>query len=365
MKREGYKSFEPAPIHRAWTVEDMRLVDAMSRADRHLGRLDSFSDIVPNLDLFVEMHVTKEASQSSRIEGTRTEIAEAVLPEEEVALERRDDWREVRNYIQAMKTGQKRLADLPFSSRLLRETHAVLMQGVRGEHKTPGEFRRSQNWIGGSNPGNARFVPPHPDGVPELMSDLEKFAHDDESHLPPLFRAGLLHYQFETIHPFLDGNGRIGRLMIPLYLMASGILNQPVLYLSDYFERNRDEYYERLNRVRTENDLSGWMLFFIDGVTETAKKGWETFDLILKFQRNGTETIRGWKTLTQPGLNLFHRLFSDLTVSAAEAVDICEVSLPTAYRVIEKFEAEGMLEEITGAKRGKRYQFAPYLRLFE
>lgn len=364
VKREGYKSFEPSRIYRPWSIEDLRLVEAMSRADRHLGRLDSFSDIVPNLDLFVEMHVTKEANQSSRIEGTRTEIEEAILPEEEVAFERRDDWREVQNYIAALKTGRQRLDDLPFSTRLLRETHAVLMRGVRGEHKTPGDFRRSQNWIGGSNPGNARFVPPHPDGVPELMSDLEKFAHDDESRLPPLFRAGVLHYQFETIHPFLDGNGRIGRLMIALYLMANGILKQPVLYLSDYFERNREEYYERLTQVRTENDLAGWMLFFLDGVAETAKGGWETFNQILKLQRSGEETIRGWKTQSQPGLTLFHRLFTELTVNAVEAEEICGVSLPTAYKVIERFENEGYLTEVTGAKRGKRYLFTPYLRLF-
>lgn len=348
-----------------WEIYDLRVVEAMSRADRHLGRLDSFSDIVPDLDLFVEMHVTKEANQSSRIEGTRTEIEEAFLPEEEIAVERRDDWREVRNYIQAMKMGQKRLDALPFSSRLLRETHAELMQGVRGEEKTPGEFRRSQNWVGGSNPGNARFVPPHHENVPALMSDLEKFAHDDETHLPPLFRAGLLHYQFETIHPFLDGNGRIGRLMIPLYLMASGVLKQPVLYLSDYFERNRDEYYERLTRVRMEQDLSGWFLFFLDGVAETAKSGWETFDQILKFQRRGEERIRAWKNQAPAGLRLFQYLFSTLTVNSGEVASHCGISLPTAYKVIEGFEREGFLVEMTGAKRGKRYLFTPYLKLFK
>lgn len=364
MKREGYKSFEPSPIHRHWLIPDVRIVEAMSRADRHLGRLDSFSEYVPNLNLFVQMHVMKEASQSSRIEGTRTEIDEAVLPEEEVAVERRDDWREVQNYINAMDAGRKALSELPFSSRLLRHTHEVLMSGVRGEHRTPGEFRCSQNWIGGSNPGNARFVPPVHENISPLMADLEAFAHNDELHLPPLFRVALLHYQFETIHPFLDGNGRIGRLMIPLYLMSEGILKQPVLYLSDYFERNRDEYYDRLTRVRTENDLAGWLTFFFDGITETAKNGVETFDRILKFQRQWEETIRAWKKQAQKSLTLFHNLFSQLSVNGNSVSQICSVSLPTAYKLIERFVENGLLKEITGAKRGKFYVFEPCLALF-
>lgn len=364
MKREGYKSFEPSPIHRPWRIPDIRIVESMSRADRHLGRLDSFSEYVPNLDLFVQMHVLKEASQSSRIEGTQTEIDEAVLPEEEVAVERRDDWHEVRNYIKALEAGQQALNELPFSSRLLRHTHEALMSGVRGEHKTPGEFRRSQNWIGGSNPGNARFVPPDHEKIPELMADLETFAHEENLHLPPLFRVALLHYQFETIHPFLDGNGRIGRLMIPLYLMSVGILKAPVLYLSDYFERNREEYYDRLTRVRTDNDLGGWMIFFLDGVTETAKNGVETFDRILKFQRHWQETMREWKTQAQSGLTLFHHLFVNLTINANTAMTVCDISLPTAYKLIDRFVENDLLKEITGAKRGKIYVFEPYLDLF-
>lgn len=338
--------------------------EALSRADRHLGRLDMFSEYVPNLDLFIQMHVTKEATKSSRIEDTRTEIDEAILPEEEIALERRDDWLEVNNYIRAMRHCMEALSQLPFSNRLLKDAHATLMQSVRGAEKMPGEFRSSQNWLGGSNPGNARFVPPAQENVLELMGDLEKFAHNDELHLPPLLRAGIMHYQFETIHPFLDGNGRIGRLMIPLYLISSGILKQPVLYLSDYLERNREEYYERLTRVRDHNDLSGWLHFFLDGITETAKNGVETFDQILKLKLHWEAEIASWKPRTSHGAKLFPHLFTHPWVNASQVCQVCSVSPATAYTLIDRFVSAGLLREITGAKRGKLYLFEPYLKLF-
>ncbi len=320
IKRAGYKSFEPALINREWKLDEPRVIEALSLADRQLGRLDMFSEYVPNLDLFVQMHVTKEATQSSRIEETRTEIEEAVLPEEEIAVERRDDWREVNNYIRAMKEAVKQLHNLPFCNRLLGEAHAVLMDGVRGEHKTPGEFRRSQNWIGGSNPGNARFVPPIHENVSGLMGDLESFAHNRDLHLPPLLKVGIMHYQFETIHPYLDGNGRIGRLMIPLFLLAEGVLKQPVFYLSDYLERNREEYYERLSRVRDHHALGDWLHFFLDGVTETARHGVETFDRILKFQAHWEGELRTWKPHGVSGPALFRHLFTHPSVNAQQVM---------------------------------------------
>lgn len=364
IKRAGYRSFEPAKIDRPWRIDDPVVQEALSRADRHLGRLDMFSEYVPNLDLFIQMHVTKEATKSSRIEDTRTEIEEAILPEEEIALERRDDWVEVNNYIRAMRHCMEALGRLPFSTRLLKEAHATLMQGVRGAGKMPGEFRTSQNWLGGSNPGNARFVPPAQENVPELMGDLETFAHNDDLHLPPLLRAGIMHYQFETIHPFLDGNGRIGRLMIPLYLISSGILRQPVLYLSDYLERNREEYYERLTRVRDHNDLSGWLHFFLDGITETAKNGVETFDQILQLKHHWDAEIASWRPRTAHGAKLFTHLFTHPCANAAQVSQVCSVSPATAYSLIERFVSCGLLREITGAKRGKLYLFEPYLKLF-
>jgi Fic family protein len=364
MKRSGYKSFEPAKIDRSWKIDNIIVQESLSMADRHLGRLDMFSEYVPNLDLFIQMHVAKEATKSSQIEDTRTEIEEAILPEEEIAIERRDDWTEVNNYILAMRRGMAALDRLPFSTRLLKEAHQTLMQGVRGKEKMPGEFRSSQNWIGGSNPGNARFVPPIHENVPDLMGDLETFAHNDDLHLTPLLKAGIMHYQFETIHPFLDGNGRIGRLMIPLYLISNKILKQPVLYLSDYLERNREEYYERLTRVRDHNDLSGWLHFFLDGITETAKNGVATFDQILQLKKHWEKEIGSWKPRTAHGLKLFTHLFTHPCVNAAQVSEVCRVSPATAYTLIERFVSCGLLREITGAKRGKLYLFDPYLKLF-
>lgn len=365
IKQIGYESFEPALINRPWRFDEPRIIEALSRADRQLGRLDMFSEYVPNLDLFVQMHVTKEAIESSLIEDTRTEMEEAVLPEEEIEEERRDDWREVRNYIQALNAAISALDSLPFSNRVLRDAHATLMKDVRGEHKTPGEFRRSQNWIGGSNPGNARFVPPIHENVPELMGDLELFAHNADLHIPPLLKAAIMHYQFETIHPFLDGNGRIGRLMVPLYLVSQGILRKPVLYLSDYLERNREEYYERLTRVRQENAMNDWLHFFLDGLSETAAQGVKTFNDILQFKSHWESEISAWKPHATSGLALFQFLFTHVWVNAQLVSKAADVSAPTAYKLIERFVENGLLREITGAKRDRLFLFDPYLNLFK
>ena len=364
LNQQGYRSFDPSRINRPWRFEEPRIMEALSRADRQLGRLDMFSEYVPILDLFVQMHVTKEATESSRIEDTRTEIDEAILPEEEIQEERRDDWREVNNYIRAMQEAIEALKTLPFSTRLLRNAHATLMTGARGKYKTPGEFRVSQNWIGGSNPGNARFVPPVHEDVPELMSDLEKFAHNEDLHLPPLLKVAIMHYQFETIHPFLDGNGRIGRLMVPLYLVSQDILKQPVLYLSDYLERHRDEYYERLTRVREKNALGDWLVFFLDGLRDTAQQGVETFNEILQFEKHWESEIQNWKPHATSGLALFRFLFKAPVVDAKRVADIAEISSPTAYKLIDRFVKEGLLREVTGAKRGRLFIFDPYLGLF-
>ena len=364
IKQLGYYSFEPSLINRTWGIDNPKILEALSRADRHLGRLDMFSEYVPNLQLFIQMHVTKEATQSSRIENTCTEIEEAILPEAEISLERRDDWREVNNYIKAMNQGIAALEQLPFSNRLLKDAHRTLLQGARGEHKMPGDFRTSQNWIGGSSPSNARFVPPSHENVPELMSDMERFAHNDELHIPPLIKAALMHYQFETVHPFLDGNGRIGRLMITLYFVSIDILKQPVLYLSDYLERNRDEYYEHLTRVREQNALEDWLLFFLDGITETATKSINTFDQILSFQKQWEQTIHGWKKYSNSGSLLFRHLFQHPAVNAQEVAEAIGASAPTAYKLIEHFVEQKLLREVTGAKRGKLYIFDPYLQLY-
>jgi Fic family protein len=364
QQQAHYRSFEPSPIHRAWTVEDMSLLKLLGEADRELGKLDMYSEYVPNVDLFLRMHVLKEATQSSRIEGTQTDMEEALLEKKDVAPERRDDWEEVRNYVAAMNEAVARLRKLPFSARLIRETHKTLMRGVRGRHKQPGEFRKSQNWIGGASIDDASFVPPVHTSIGELIADLERFVHDEQRHFPELLKAALVHYQFETIHPFLDGNGRVGRLLITLYLVSRGLLKQPVLYLSDFFERNRQLYYDNLMRVREKNDLAGWFRFFLVGVIETARSGVATFDHILKLQKQVEERLQELGSRTANAQKAMQHLYRHPVADAARIGKAAGISPASAYKLIADLERLGLLREITGGKRGKRYAFEPYLKLF-
>lgn len=261
-----YKSFQPEYINRQWEIDDMEVLHILSVADREVGRLDMYSKCIPNIDLFISMHVLKEATQSSRIEGIQTSLDEALLDKEDIPPDKRDDWEEVQNYIRALEWAINELQRLPLSSRLLRGAHKVLLQGVRGENKQAGEFRQSQNWIGGAVLADALFIPPVHTSVSELMSDMEQFLHNDSILLPELLKIGLIHYQFETIHPFLDGNGRLGRLLVPLYLVSRGIIQKPILYLSDFFEKNRPLYYDNLMIAREKNNISQWFRFFLSGV---------------------------------------------------------------------------------------------------
>src|SRR6056297_556962 len=282
LSQGSFKSFIPEEINKTFAISDMEVFSLLSKADRHIGRLDMYSEYIPNIDLFIRMHVLKEATQSSKIEGTQTNMEEALQEKEDVSAEKREDWEEVQNYIEAMNEAISALKDLPLSSRLIKNTHRTLLQGVRGKHKLPGEFRSSQNWIGGASLADAVFIPPPHHDVNRLMGDLEKFIHGEEFPLPDLLKIAMIHYQFETIHPFLDGNGRVGRLLITLYLVEKNILKKPILYLSDFFERNRSIYYDNLTLVREKNDIEQWFRFFIVGVIETAKSSISTFDSILK-----------------------------------------------------------------------------------
>jgi len=359
-----YKSFSPTPINGEWTWEDTHIHALLEQANRALGELNAFSLIVPDIDLFIEMHVVKEAQTSSRIEGTQTGIDEALLPEAQIRPEKRDDWREVRNYIDAVNTAIHNLETLPLSNRMLRQTHATLMRGVRGEHKQPGEFRSSQNWIGGSSLADAAFIPPHPEEVPELMGDLEKFLHNEAVTVPHLVRIALAHYQFETIHPFLDGNGRIGRLMIPLYLVSHGLLAKPSLYLSDFFERNRASYYDALMRVRVSNDLIHWVRFFLAGVAETAAKGRDVFRQVLALR---TETEASLLALGRRGplaLRAVKLLYRRPVVMAADLAAGLEISQPTAHALVNLLIEKKILSELTGQQRSRVFAFKPYLNLF-
>lgn len=365
IQQGHYKSFQPNPINRAWELDNMELIQLLGQADRELGRLDMYSDYIPNLDLFIKMHVLKEATQSSKIEGTQTNMEEALLEKEDVALDKRDDWEEVQNYVAAMNEAIARLRSLPFSSRLIRETHAILLQGVRGKHKQPGEFRESQNWIGGATISDAVFVPPVHTSIGELMSDIEQFVHDNARYFPELLKIALVHYQFETIHPFLDGNGRVGRLLITLYLVSKGILKQPVLYLSDFFERNRALYYDNLMRVREKNDLLQWFKFFLVGIIETAKNGIATFDNILKLQKHVESQIRTLGSRAANAQKVVHYLYQRPMIDAAKVGDVAGLSPASAYKLIADLEQLGILKEVTGGKRGKLYLFSDYLQLFK
>lgn len=360
-----YKSFQPDFINREWLLDDMELLSLLSKADRQLGRLDTYSEYIPDIDLFISMNVLKEATQSSRIEGTQTNIEEALLDKSDVSYERRDDWEEVQNYIAAMHLAIEKLKSIPFSSRLIRDTHRTLLQGVRGEHKLPGEFRTSQNWIGGATINDAIFVPPIHSSIGELMTDLEKFTHNTDYELPDLIKIGIVHYQFETIHPFLDGNGRVGRLLITLYLVDKEILKKPILYLSDFFERHRGLYYDNLMRVRTHNDLKQWLKFFLTGVIETAKNGVQTFDDILKLKEQSEIAIQKLGLRASNAQKILHYLFKRPIINIQTVVKITDVSQRTAYNLIADLEKIGILREITGSKKDKIYSFKQYLALFE
>lgn len=358
-----YKSFQPNPVHRQWVFDDMEILSLLSKADRQLGRLDMYSEYV-NVDLFISLHIAKEATQSSKIEGTQTNMEEAFLDEDEITGEKRDDWEEVQNYIKAMNEAITLLQDLPFSSRLIKETHRILMQGVRGESKQPGEFRKSQNWIGGASISDAVFVPPVHTSVAELMSDIEKFAHDELLHIPDLLKIALIHYQFETIHPFLDGNGRVGRLLITLYLVSKGILKKPILYLSDFLERNRTLYYDNLMRARTHNNINQWLKFFLTGVIETAKNGVSTLDAIMQLNKEIERRIHQLGIRTAKAQLVVNALYVRPVIDVSKVMIVTGLSGASAYKLISDLEHLGILHEITGSKRGKLYVFKEYLNLF-
>ena len=360
-----YKSFIPTTINQEWIWTDPKINSLLSEANLNLGNLNAFSLYVPDVDIFIRMHLVKEATKSSRIEGTQTEMEEALLKNDEILPEKRDDWKEVQNYIEAMNHSISKLKTIPASTRLLKESHKILLQGVRGEQKTPGEFRTSQNWIGGSTINDATFIPPPHTEVNNLMSDLENFLHNENINVPSLIKAAIGHYQFETIHPFLDDNGRIGRLLITLQMVGSGVLAKPTLYLSDYFEKHRTLYYDNLNRVRIKNDLIQWIKFFLVAVTETSKKGIETFQSILKLK----EEIENKKIVTlgkkiSKAKQLVNMLYSNPIVNSNDVAVYLRVAPATANSLIQDFIKLGILSEITGGKRYRLFNFENYMKLF-
>ncbi len=364
MEERQYKSFLPVKINHTWVWDDPKINVLLEDATRALSELNAFTHIVPDVDLFIQMHIAKEATTSSKIEGTKTNIDEAMMDVEDIDPEKRDDWEEVQNYIRAMNTAIEELRTLPLSNRLLKDIHKILLSGVRGEHKTPGEFRKSQNWIGGSNLSDAMFIPPNHNEVPELMSDLEKFWHNDDIDVPHLIRIAISHYQFETIHPFLDGNGRIGRLLITLYLVSNKLLSKPSLYLSDFFEKNRSSYYDALSKVRESHDLIHWIKFFLNAVNSTSHAGIHTFKSILELKNGIDEKIVTLNRKAQKGRIILENLYKKPFITANDLVRILDVTPKTANEIIKDLQNLNILHELTGFKRNRIFVFKDYLSLF-
>jgi len=361
----NYKSFSPSKINIEWIISNPQINQLLEEANLKLGELNALSTIVPDVDLFIKMHILKEAVNSNKIEGTRTNIEEAALQERDIEPEKKNDWEEIQNYVKAMNDAINKLNKLPISTRLIRHVHKILLTSVRGHHKRPGEFRESQNWIGGATIQDAFFVPPHQNELNDLLSDLEKFINNTQIKVPHLIRVSLIHYQFETIHPFLDGNGRVGRLLITLYLVSNGLLSKPTLYLSDFFEKNKQLYYDNLSNVHLKNQLEQWIKFFLVAVAETSKSSIETFNKILLLRK----TIEEEKILTlNKKIPLAKRfvnyLYTQSVVSLQDVIDELKVTKPTANAIITDFVDLEILKETTGKKRNRIYIFEKYLNLF-
>jgi len=369
LQPAGYQAFIPAPLPPDPPVRlEGPLPALLSQADRALGRLDGSVQTLPNPDLFVFMYMRKEAVLSSQIEGTQSSLQDLLAAEAEMFGEttRPRDVAEVVNYVRAMNYGLARLAELPVSLRLIREIHERLLEGVRGSHLTPGELRRSQNWIGpgGCTLAEATFVPPPPHLVAETLGDLELFLHED-SDLPLLIQIGLAHAQFETIHPFLDGNGRVGRLLIAFLLCERGVLQKPVLYLSHYFKGHRQEYYDRLQAVRDNGDWEGWLAFFLRGVAEVSAEATETARRILVLREEHRAAITAHLgRAAGNGHKVLETLFDRPIVSVGDVETTIGSTYIPANNVVARLVELGILTEVTGYARNRRFRYEPYVRLF-
>lgn len=359
-----YKVFVPSLLPFKINYSD-KLQSLLSRADLALGRLDGMADILPDIDFFILMYVRKEATISSQIEGTQATFIDVLKKEVKFEdAEAHKDVDEIFNYINAMNYGLKRLRELPLSLRLIKEINQKILENVRGQHKTPGEFRTSQNWIGGPTIETATFVPPPTHEILSLMGNLETYMYD-KMPMPVLLKTGLIHAQFETIHPFLDGNGRTGRLITTFYLCQQGVLHKPLLYLSEYFKKNRQTYYDRLNRYRVNDDIEGWLEFFLQGIIETSQKAVETSRKIISLRENSIQKIATLGKSTENGIKVLNSLFHTPLVRVKDVEGILSIKNPNALTIVSKLEKLGILKEITGNQRNRIFSFSEYIKLFE
>jgi Fic family protein len=361
-----YKAFIPNKL--PFEIEiDPELQLLLSRADIALGRLDGVADSMPKdiVDFFILMYVRKEATLSSQIEGTQATFVDVLKAEALIEdSETNKDVDEVLNYISAMNFGLERIKTIPLSLRVIKEIHEKLLRGVRGEWKTPGEFRISQNWIGGSDLQTAKFIPPPHTEVMALMSNVEEYMHDN-SLVPMLIKIGLIHAQFETIHPFLDGNGRIGRLLITFYLCQQGVLKKQLLYLSDFFKDHRPEYYQKLNNFRHDDAIEDWLKFFMQGVIETSQKSVDTARKIIELRENQLNLVAGMGKSAEKGVKLLNVLYKNPIMRIKDVERIADLANPNALLLIDKFTKAGILQELTGKKRNKLFANKEYINLFE
>lgn len=361
---EVVRAFVPPPLPPEPPIDVLSLLERLSLAERALGRLDGVTMLLPRQELFLYMYVRKEAVLSSQIEGTQSTLSDLLRFETEAqAGEPIDDIREVSNYVDAMMFGLERLEELPLSLRLIREMHARLLQSGRGGTKSPGEFRRSQNWIGGSRPGNALFVPPPVTELDATLGALEAFMHEDRSRLPALIKAGLLHVQFETIHPFLDGNGRIGRLLVTLYLCVHGVLRKPLLYLSLYLKTRRGDYYRLLQEVRERGSWEAWLEFFLDGVAETANQAFDAATRIVDLFKQDRERIAAESDRAGSALRIHDLMQQNPYVTSNQLVERTGLSSPTVNAALADLVRLGIVEEVTGRRRGRVFGYRRYLAI--
>jgi len=363
-KNVAYSYFLPAFINREFVIENPKILLALENANHLLGELNAYGTLIPDIEFFIKMHVVSEAIASSKIEGTRTEMDEALLEKKEISPQKRDDWQEVHNYISAMNSAIEQLQELPVSERLIKETHKILLSGARGKEKSPGAIRVSQNWIGGATINSAHFIPPHHSHLAELLSDWERFWHNERINVPVLIKIAIGHYQIETIHPFLDGNGRIGRLLILLQLIERGFLKHPALYISHFFETHRQQYYEALNQVRLRNDLEQWILFFLDGIIMTAEQSKKTFEQILRLRSIFERKIVKLGRRAERGRKLLLYLFSHPIVSVKDVEEVLGIQYAAANNLIGDFVELNILKEKTGFSRNRLFAMDDYIAIF-